>query len=144
MSLPDGVPIWWKRRTTLTWASGTSLLAMLVLVITLGLSQSSGSTSARPHQPPSPVPLGEVTGIASPCVGVTTLASYELLPVHVTLIRGDEVVSSETVTGDHRFLLAAVPGRYLLMSDQYQRPTAYSVVLHALQTVQVNLPVACR
>ncbi len=101
----------------------------------VGTTQSGASSTTA---------LGEVTGIASPCVGLTTLAGFEALPVRVTLVQRSNVVTAETVTGDHQFLLAAPPGRYVLTSDQYQRPMRFSVVLRGLQTAEVNLPVSCK
>jgi hypothetical protein len=143
MSVPSGSPDAFRRISTLAWLTGAGLLA-LALVVTLALTNHPSRSGRASSGAPSTTALGEVSGIASPCVGVATLASFEARPVHVQLQRGSRVVSSETVTGDHRFLLAATPGRYVLTSDQYQRPTYFGVVLHRLETVQVNLPVFCK
>jgi hypothetical protein len=141
MSVPTGSLRLIQRTTALAAASGVGLL-LLITLIALSPGSSQGGTTH--YGAPSNSPLGEVTGIASLCVGFTTLAGFEALPVRVTLAKGPQVVTEETVTGDHRFLLAVPPGRYLLTSDQYQRPMRFSVVLRAVQTLQVNLPVHCK
>jgi hypothetical protein len=143
MSTPSNTPNLWHRVTTLTWLAGAGVL-VVALVVTLALTQGASRPASTSLGSASTTPLGEVAGIATPCVGITTLASYEALPVHVRLLRGSEVVSSETVTGDHHYLLAAPPGRYVLTSDQFQRPTSFVVILHGLQTVHVDLRVSCR
>jgi hypothetical protein len=123
------------------------LVVMAVVIASLATFAPSPKVPGRGASQfggPSTVPLGEVSGIASPCVGLTTLAGLEALPVRVTLSQGSEFIGSETVTGDHKFLMAARPGRYLITSDQYQRPSHVSVVLHAFETVHVDLPVYCK
>jgi len=141
MSKPTGSLQLLQRPMTLAATAGAGLLLVATL-IALAPQPSRGEPSHSGA--PSTIALGEVTGIASPCVGLTTLAGFEALPVRVTLVQHSRVVTAETVTGDHRFLLAAPPGRYVLTSDQYQRPMRFSVVLRGLQTVQVNLHVSCK
>ena len=143
MTMPTNTPDWVHRTRTLVIAAGTGLL-VLVLLVTLALIRISPNGGAPRIGAPSTTALGEVTGVATPCVGISTLASFQARPVRVTLRQGTRVVDSETVTGDHRFLIAAAPGRYEITSDQYQRPELFTVEIHRLQTVQVNLPVYCR
>ena len=132
-----------QKTATLAALAGAGLLVLTVLIVGL-LAFAPSPTSSIPVGTFSAVPMGEVSGLASPCVGFATLAAVEADPVRVTLSRGSQVVTSETVTGDHRFLLAAPPGRYVITSDQYQRPTRFAVVIHGLETAHLNLPVACK
>jgi hypothetical protein len=137
------------RSTTALIAMAASGLVALALVIS-GMVAFGPSPRRGPLQGssyfggPSPVPLGEVSGIAYPCVGVTTLTAMEALPVRVTLSQHGEFIGAETVTGDHHFLMAARPGTYQITSNQYQWPTHFSVVLHPLQPVHMDLPVSCK
>jgi hypothetical protein len=98
----------------------------------IGLGLSEASTSAV------------VTGVAEPCIGVTTTAQYARVPVDVTVKEGARTIASETVTGSHtyRFVLPAAP--YMVYSDQFQRPSFVPAVLHSGETDQVNLVPNCK
>lgn len=143
--MPTGAPSSVHQTRTLlaAAAAGTGLL-VLVLVVTLALGRTSPNSGGPRVGASSTTAFGEVTGVATPCVGVATLASFQARPVHVTLRKGTHVVRSETVTGDHRFLIAAAPGRYEITSDQYQRAQLFPVEIHRLRTVRINFPVSCK
>ena len=61
-----------------------------------------------------------VTGVAAPCIGVTTTAQYARVPVEVVVKEGSRTVASKTVTGSHTYRFVLPPGRYMVYSNQVQ------------------------
>ncbi len=112
-------------------------LKPLVAVLALVAIAASGCGGASASD-------GNVSGVASPCVGITTTAELAAIAVRVTLSQHSKVVDTETVTGHHHFRLSARPGQYLLTSDQYQKAEFFVVVLHAGETTHVDLAVSCK
>ena len=142
MALPGGPHLARQARTLTAMA----LVGLVALSVSIALAVGGGGhgTASVRREAPFTTMVGSVSGIANPCVGVTTIAGDEARPVRVMLSHGTTPVAEETVTGDHRFLLDAVPGRYLLTSDQFQRRTAFPVTVRAGVTTGIDLFVSCK
>jgi hypothetical protein len=89
---------------------------------------------------------GRVTGVAAPCVGVTTEAVYAATPVRISLLQGGHTVSTEIVHGRSRFRLLAPPGSYLLFSNAMQgaRLLPQPVTVKANESVRLALIPRCK
>jgi hypothetical protein len=84
-----------------------------------------------------------VTGVATPCVGVTTSIEYAMMAVGVTISQHSHVVSRQVVRGSHTFRFIEPPGNYELTSDQ-QYVSPQSVAVDSGQTVRLTLKASCR
>jgi hypothetical protein len=85
-----------------------------------------------------------ITGVALPCVGLTTTAQYAKDAVEVAVKEGSRIVASQTVTGRHAYRFVVPPGRYMVYSNQFQVPLFVPAVLHSGETDHVNLVPHCK
>jgi len=115
----------------------------LIGLLFIGLfALMSGCAGATVSTDAASKPLGTVTGVASPCIGVASMSYIRTLPVRVTLRHYGRVVAHQTVTGSHVYRISRSPGRYLLSSNQ-SRTKAIPVTLCAGRRELVNLHVSC-
>ena len=116
-------------------------VALIVPSIFLGAELLSAcAVSSTANTTVAPATIGLVTGTAEPCIAVSVAAEK---PVTVTLRKGSQMVTSQSVRYPHRFLLSAQPGRYELYSSATtSRP--HSIRIRAGLTTHVNLTAACK
>ena len=103
-------------------------------------------------------PSGPRTGIlditAGPCVGMTSLETYEHIPSLITLRHGSAVVAKWRIFGEQQIAWVEPVGNYLIRSDQFPTSSSQSdktwdrsirvrVSSHAKPAV-VNLMPACK
>jgi hypothetical protein len=111
--------------------------ALAVAVAAVGPLAACSSSSAAAPDPAT------LTGVASPCVGVTTSDQYVQMKVNVTLSANSRTVASQTVTGTHTYRFQVSPGQYRVSSDQpYAAPE--DVTLRAGSTTNVDLDPHCK
>jgi hypothetical protein len=92
MSIPSESPHVLRTTKALTAMAAAGLVALALVIsgmVALGSSPRKAPLQGSSYfTGPSPISLGEVSGIASPCVGVATMAAFEALPVRPVSMRG--------------------------------------------------------
>lgn len=116
-------------------------VALTVLSIFVGAQLLAGcALSSATDTTVVPATIGSVTGTAEPCIAVSIGAER---PVKVSLRKGSQLITSQSVRYPQRFLLSAQPGRYALYSSAAtSRPR--SIRIRAGLTTHINLTTACK
>jgi len=85
---------------------------------------------------------GVLTGVATPCAGAVTHYQYAEVPIRVTITKGSQTVTSQTVRGTHTYRFVLPQGVYFVSSDQ--AGVALGVPVRAGETVHFNLLAHCK
>ncbi len=117
------------------WWGPARLCVVALVAATLASCGGGADTESR-----ATVPMGTVTGMAYPCVGVSIGSR---IAVRVTLLHGAHVVAAETVQYPRRYRLRARPGSYVVESSA-QTSRTHSIVLRGHEIVEVDLPTYCK
>ena len=109
-------------------------LRWAVLMVLGGLLSACGRAPAAES--------GVLTGVATPCAGVLTQYQYAKVPIRVTIAKGSQTITSQTVHGKHTYRFVLPHGVYFVSSDQ--SGVTFGVPVRAGQTAHVNLLAHCK